>query len=123
MGALDSRRAPSALKDAFSGGHDMAKVLASSPGIAKALLFFTAAGLLMADLLAIEARGQASPELPERSLRLCDELPSFLAGQVGMDSLGTEEGMTAALCDSSVSHNTVRRLFRVMSDWIEMGMP
>jgi len=129
--ALDSRHAPSALKDAFCGGHDMAKVLASAPDIAKALLFFTAAVLLMADLLSIETRHKTStdvnkswPELPERSLRLCDELPSFLAGQVGMDSPGTEEeGITAAISSSVISHNTIRRLIQVMTDWIEMGMP
>merc|ERR1711907_726423 len=103
---LQERSAPSFVRDLPKGGHDLAQLFKSEEAAAQ-VLHFTVSCLLIGHLL--KALDEASQRLSEPCTRLCDELPIFLASQIGGDA---EEGVAAALHSSDPSR-VKRRMERL----------
>lgn len=134
--AMSRWPAPTCLKEADSGGHDLAKVLEGTASLSQALMYFCSTALLIAELQRLAARMQEEEgavdevegegRLPERAVRLADELPSYLAGLLGsLQSPEQEDSVASALAQQASGPSASRALRRAASrlqDWINCGM-
>lgn len=119
---LSERRAPTFVRDPESGGHDIARVLKQGE-TANQVLLFSISCLLMGLLVkTLDEAGSSQPlRASDACTRLCDELPPFLATQIGGDA---ELGVAAAL-QSSDRDRVKRRMQRLtvrLRDWISEGV-
>jgi hypothetical protein len=119
---LDQRRAPTFVKDLKIGGHCLTSLLQQGE-TAQQVLYFVVCSLLMVLLVQAteQAGGGSEPyRLPENCARLCDELPPFLASQVGGDA---ELGVAHALSgETSKVKRKMNTLVKVLREWIRDGM-
>jgi len=119
------------------GGHDAGRVLAKDGRAAKMVLHFVATLNLLATLVATRRLGRSdrsdssldaespsprSVALPKELVRLCEELPDFLAGQLGEDAL---VGLPLALekaCERSGLRRATRKLYELLAAWLRSGL-
>lgn len=123
---FEDRRGPSLVKDAEKGGHNISEVIKESES-AEPVLNFTIASMLIGCLLqaldAAEAGRTPMEELlTDRAVRLCDELPHFLASQLGGEP---EDGVAAALAGGEPARmpRRMQRMVQALHDWIAGGLP
>lgn len=113
----------SCIKDLSRGGHNIAEMMKEGE-TAQFVLFFVVSALLLCHLSQdIEEATSAGQHVRVTDLvfRLCDELPPFLANQVGGDA---EEGVSAALTSSDPARvkRRMHRLIESLREWISSGL-
>lgn len=121
--ALQDRSIVSCTKDLSRGGHSFAEVLKEGE-TSQLVLFFIVSALLINQLCqSIDEASCAGEDarVTDSAFRLCDELPPFLANQVGGDA---EEGVAAALTsrDPARVKRRMHRLIEALRDWISAGL-
>eukprot|EP00931_Biecheleriopsis_adriatica_P101865 TRINITY_DN76928_c0_g1_i1.p1 TRINITY_DN76928_c0_g1~~TRINITY_DN76928_c0_g1_i1.p1 ORF type:complete len:510 (+),score=129.09 TRINITY_DN76928_c0_g1_i1:27-1556(+) len=132
--ALSSRSdsgAVAVLRDPKVGAHDFARVFRKDEKASADFLSFVAASLLIAELKtyseAEQVEAPTNRELPTRIVRLCEELPPFLAMKLGKDGAldDNEDGrLTAALelCCTESRARGMKLLTSVLRNWIDTDM-
>lgn len=122
-GVLGDRSAPMYVKDPEKGGHSLALLLKQDETAAQ-VCHFTISCLLLMHVMQTMEQAERKPEsikLSEVGSRLCDELPPFLANQVGGEA---EQGLAAAFVSSQPDRirRRMERLVNVLHQWINDGM-
>mmetsp|Transcript_57078 Transcript_57078/g.99785 ORF Transcript_57078/g.99785 Transcript_57078/m.99785 type:complete len:504 (+) Transcript_57078:171-1682(+) len=121
--ALQDRNTVSCTKDLSRGGHNFADMLKEGE-TAQFVLFFIVSALLLNQLCQSLDEASCTGEdvrVSDSAYRLCDELPPFLANQVGGDA---EDGVAAALTsrDPARVKRRMHRLIEALRDWISAGL-
>eukprot|EP00929_Paragymnodinium_shiwhaense_P007260 TRINITY_DN111196_c0_g1_i1.p1 TRINITY_DN111196_c0_g1~~TRINITY_DN111196_c0_g1_i1.p1 ORF type:complete len:505 (-),score=138.50 TRINITY_DN111196_c0_g1_i1:46-1560(-) len=123
-------RAPTCFKEVASGGHSIAGMFQSGEQLPQAMLHFASTTLLLAELRSLASYMDEGEDeiggLPDSLVRLCDELPAYLAGMLGANPGSDEEGgCLAATLAKQVADGSSKKL-RVsisrLQEWIRCGM-